>query len=236
MNGSGVRYLHDLMTSIVRQTYQNYEIIITDHSDNNNIETYLMNNYTNSGIKIRYTRHNYKRGNSSANINMGIKQAKGEIIKPMFQDDIMFSDRCLVNILQNFYLDKTSWGGVGFNHISKDNFIYNGVRHKPQIPLYNDNMLAGENTFGCPSIMYFKNDNNFFDEELIWLMDCEFFYRLYKKYGPPSILHDYLVSVRIWESSVSSQVRDNKAITEKEDLYVLNKHPEFIKKEVKENE
>jgi len=236
MKGHGVSYLHELMKSIVRQTHTNYEIIITDHSQDNNIEQYLREVFTGSGIKIKYTRHNYKKGNSSANINMAIHQAKGEIIKPMFQDDLFYSNDCLEKIVKSYETTNIKWGGVGFNHISSGGEIFKGVKHKPQIPKMHPNLLVGENTFGCPSIVYFANDNNNFDEELIWLMDCEFFYNLQKKYGEPLIIDEYLVSVRIWENSVSSNVRDNKTITEAEEKYVLEKYKEFVKTEKEEDD
>lgn len=228
MKGNGVVYLNELMNSITAQTFKDYEIIITDHSQNDNIEQYLRQKYSGSGIKIKYTRHNYKRGNSSANVNMAIKQAKGKWIKPMFQDDVFYSSLSLEKIVRESYLSECGWSGCGFNHISSTNQIYPGPKHKPQIPIMHENLLVGKNTFGCPSILFFKNDDNLFDEELIWLMDCDFIYSLYKKYGNPTIIKDYLVSVRIWESSVSSQVRNDETITKKEHDYVLEKYPNFV--------
>jgi glycosyltransferase involved in cell wall biosynthesis len=130
MNGMGIRYLHYLISSIISQTYKNYEIVITDHSANNEIENYLRTTYTGTGIKINYIRHAYKRGNSSANTNMAIKYAVGEIIKPMFQDDMFFSNRCLDKIVHE-YNNGSMWGAVGFNHISRYNEIYAGEKHKP---------------------------------------------------------------------------------------------------------
>lgn len=227
MNGMGVKYLHVLMSSIIIQTYKNYEIIITDHSTNVDIEKYLRTTYTDSGIKINYIRHGHKRGNSSANTNMAIKYALGEIIKPMFQDDMFYDINCLEKIVREYDRGNV-WGAVGFNHISRNNEIYVGTRYKPQYPIYNDYLLEGKNTFGCPSVVYFKNDKNFFDEELIWLMDCEMFHSLNKKYGLPKIIEEYLISVRIWESSVSARVRNDTSITIKEKNYVLSKHSEYI--------
>ena len=227
MNGMGIKYLHCLMVSIINQTYKNYEIIITDHSMNNEIENYLRTTYSGWGIKIIYTRHGYKRGNSSANTNMAIKYATGEIIKPMFQDDMFFNNTCLEKIVRE-HENENVWGAVGFNHISRNNEIYAGEKHLPQFPVYNEYILEGKNTFGCPSVIYFKNDNNFFDEALIWLMDCEMFHSLNKKYGPPKIIEEHLISVRIWESSVSTRVRNDASITVREKEYVLRKHPEYV--------
>jgi glycosyltransferase involved in cell wall biosynthesis len=234
MGGRGVEFLHYLMTSIVKQSFTDFEVIITDHSSNDDIEKYLKNVFNGMGIRIEYIRHNFKKGRSSANINFGIKLAKGEIIKPMFQDDVFYTRDCLEKIVKDYTSNKIPWGAVGFNHISENGDIFTGERHKPQIPVYSDEVLIGKNTFGCPSVIYFKNDDNLFDDELVWLMDCEMFYRLNKKYGAAHIINEYLVSVRIWDKSVSYQVRDNKKIVGDEKNYVLEKHSEFVAPEEKD--
>jgi glycosyltransferase involved in cell wall biosynthesis len=232
MDGKGVQYLNLLMKSIMVQTYKNFEVIITDHSQNNEIELYLKSKFTGLNIPINYIRHSYKKGISSANINFGIKNARGEYIKPMFQDDMFYTNDCLEKIAKTIENDGVLWGAVGFNHISSTNQMFVGERHKPQYPKFTKDILEGNNELGCPSVIYFKNDNNFFDEELIWLMDCEIMYNLYMKYGIPKTIDEHLVSVRIWEKSVSSQVRDNTDITERELKYVLEKYPLYKKEEI----
>jgi hypothetical protein len=57
---------------------------------------------------------------------------------------------------------------------------------------------------------------------------------LNKKYGAAHIINEYLVSVRIWDNSVSYQVRDNKKIVGDEKNYVLEKHSEFVAPEEKD--
>lgn len=237
MKGSGVLYLNELMKSIIKQTYKNYEIVIADQSADDNILNYLKSNFTGTGIKINYTKHNYKKGSSSANTNMAMKQARGDIIKIMFQDDMFCDNTCLEKIVNAYTTyNMPLWGGVGFNHISTHNELFTGTKHKPQYPIYNEHILQGRNTFGCPSTLYFKNDLNLFDENLIWLMDCDFLYNLHKKYGPPNIICEYLVSVRIWENSVSSAVRTDESITKPELEYVLKKFPEYVYKEFPQDE
>ena len=63
--------------------------------------------------------------------------------------------------------------------------------------------------------------NEIFDENLIMLMDCEFYYQLYKKYDLPCILDKHLVTNRIHEKQISQQY--NKNIND-EIMYVLKKH------------
>ena len=53
------------------------------------------------------------------------------------------------------------------------------------------------------------------------LMDCEYYYQLYKKYGLPFIVKDTLISNRMHKHQVSSMY--NKNIKE-EISYVKNKH------------
>jgi hypothetical protein len=57
------------------------------------------------------------------------------------------------------------------------------------LPTYNDNILCGYNTIGDPSCLTFKNENIiYFDVNLTWFVDCEYYYRLYKLFGNPYIL------------------------------------------------
>jgi hypothetical protein len=53
------------------------------------------------------------------------------------------------------------------------------------------------------------------------LMDCEFYYQLYKKHGLPEIIDNCLVTNRIHENQISQKY--NKNIND-EIMYVLKKH------------
>lgn len=69
---NGEFFLKRLIDSLDRQTYRNFELVIT------------------------------KSGKMAANTNSAIKKAKGDIIKILFMDDYLYSPDALQNIADNF--------------------------------------------------------------------------------------------------------------------------------------
>ena len=76
-----------------------------------------------------------------------------------------------------------------------------------------DRSLAlGYNRIGSPSVvLYPKNVNNlYFDENLLYYMDCELYYRLGLEIGPPICLPYHLYVIRMRHDSISdSEVTDD---------------------------
>ena len=129
-----------------------------------------------------------------------------------------FSDNTLELIGKSFENNKCSWLVNGCNH-TRDGRMFD----RPMIPRWNNKILEGVNTISSPSVLSFLNckDILYFDEELTMLMDCEYYYQLYKKYGLPFIIKEPLISNRIHRYQISSMY--NKDIN-KEISYIKNKH------------
>lgn len=145
-------FLNRALDSIRTQTYQDYEIVITK---------------TGKGM--------------AANINAGIKQAKGDIIKFLFMDDYLQDKDVLKDIVKNF---KGGWLMVG----SSNN----------KMPYYTDDVYLGNNKLGSPSALAIENkDPLLFDENMTWLLDCDYYKRLYERYGEPKILTGNYIEIGI---------------------------------------
>ena len=71
INGRGAEFLNDLIRTIVIQTLTDYEIIVSDHSEDNAVKN-VVKSYESQGINIKHVRNNEKRGNSPANTNAAI--------------------------------------------------------------------------------------------------------------------------------------------------------------------
>ena len=82
---------------------------------------------------------------------------------------------------------------TGFAHT-----LDNGQTHyNPKVPVWNDRLLEGVNTLSSPSILALrKGIEEYFDEELVMLMDCDMYYRLYKDHGEPAVMKTYHISNR----------------------------------------
>lgn len=184
--GHGLTMLDQLIQSTLAQDYEDKEIVVSDDSVNDEIENYCQN------YPIRYFR-NERRGKSSINMNNAINQARGDIIKPMFGDDYFLAP----DTLRRIEKDLKTWGFVTSEH-SNDR-----PDHVPYQLRNIKELVYGENTYGCPSACVFKRTDVRFDEELIWLMDVDFYAQMIFKYGLPELLPDIKVGVREWDGQVS---------------------------------
>lgn len=213
--GFGVNYLKTLFETLVTQTFKNFNIIISDHSVNDEIE-HFVDSYKKI-FEIIYIRNINNRGNGPANTNVTLKHADGEIIKIMFQDDFFVNNHALEIIHKSFEDKNCKWVVNGCNH-TNDGISFN----REMIPSWNDQILYGINTISSPSVLSFRNSElSFFDENLTMLMDCEYYYQLYLKYNKPTIIEDILISNRMHSNQISS--RYNQDINE-EINYIKNKY------------
>lgn len=204
-HGFGLQYLKDLIHSIQIQTFQNWEIVISDHSRNDEIYKYLMLLYSDVRGRMKYIKNTSNYGNGVANLNETLIDASGEIIKIMFQDDFMFDRRCLEKFDNAFQDKNTKWAVCGCNH-TRDGVNF----ERFMVPCWNDKLLEGVNTISSPSVLAFRNKNvELFDENLTMLMDVEYYYRLGKRYGLPTVIEDCLVTNRCHDNQISSRYSGN---------------------------
>jgi dTDP-4-dehydrorhamnose reductase len=186
--GRGSALLLDNFRKLEKQTFQNFEVVVSDHSISNEIEN-LCIDWSNR-LNIIYVKNNVGRGFISPNMNSAMKNSNGKYIKMLFQDDFLFDSDSLKNTY-DFILSKgdVKWLATKFYHST------NGIDMiRPMIPRWNDNIWTGNNTIGCPSVICVKNENLiFFDETLNWMMDVEYYKRVYDQFGEPEILDKFTV-------------------------------------------
>lgn len=170
-------FLRRCINSIKRQTYKNYEIVITEEP-----------------------------GGMAANTNAAIRKSKGDLIKILYMDDYLAHEKALQEIVDNF---KGNWLATGCTHDDR-----NKIYHE-HCPTWNDNILKGVNTIGSPSVVTIKNGLDiYFDEEMMWLLDCDFYRRLYDKYGPPDILNKVNVVIGIGEHQATNWMGQERKLQE----------------------
>ena len=158
--GYGTGFLKNNFDKFLNQTYKNFNVIISDHSKNNEIKN-LCESYSDK-FEIKYFKNDKLLGNGPANTNNSIIHADGEIIKIMFQDDFFYDDTSLELISEEFKKDECKWLVNGCNHTNDDgNTFYNFMS-----PSWNDKIAIGVNTISSPSVLSFKNETPcLFDEE-----------------------------------------------------------------------
>ncbi|MCX6755651.1 MAG: glycosyltransferase [Candidatus Nomurabacteria bacterium] len=216
MKGLGVEFLKYSFDILSKQTFKDFDVIISDHSKDDFIEK-LCNEYKNK-LDIHYYKNTKNIGKSSSNINNAIIHATGKLIKILFQDDFLFNEKSLEEIVKNFDLEKDKWLITACIH-SKDGINF----FKPFYPKYNNKIHLGNNTISSPSVLTILNKNPLpFDENLIWLMDVEYYKRCYNKFGNPKIVNEINVVNRIGEHQVTNS-KINILIKIKETFYTLLK-------------
>lgn len=186
MKGEGVKYLHHNLSSVFSQKIDfDLEIIISDQSNDNNIEQYIKS-FSNN---IKYLREP-NRGNHSCNTNNSLKHSSGDIIKILYQDDYFFDNNSLKITVDAFKNSEQKWLISACAHSTDGKTV-----ERPFYPYWNELMLFGNNTFSAPSVMSLKKDSahNLFDEQILFMPDVEYYYRMRKIYGDPLFLRDITV-------------------------------------------
>jgi len=199
-DSSQIIFLENAFDSILKQTFTDYEIVLTDHSTIYDIET-LCEKYSNK-IKILYIKNFYGRGVPTENVNIALKHCSGEYIKILHCDDFFVDNRSLEKIVNTLDSTKKKWLVNGFNH------TYDGISFlNEKIPQYPKHLLVGNNLMGGPSNITIRNDSKvYFDVNIMMGIDIEWYHQLRMKYGMPVILNDILTTSRIRDDRVSAQL------------------------------
>lgn len=216
MNGKGSEMLEYNFRILKSQTFRNFEVVVTDHSEDFNIKNlcdawkYLLN--------INYIRNEECRGYPAQNTNLGLKNCRGEYIKLLCQDDFLFGNDALEKIYTNISSTNSYWMFMSYWHSNDRHTLY---RH--YTPHYNTN-IAFVNTFGTPSALTIKNENVLeFDINLKSMYDCEFYYRMVNTYGQPHIVNDATMVNYLHENQTTTTII-NLDVLKNEEMYVRSKH------------
>lgn len=173
------------INSVLNQTYQDFEIIVVDDNDpgteyrNDMIE--IMKKYE-KNEKVKYLMHE-KNKNGAAARNTGIKEAKGEYITFLDDDDYFMPKRLeiLVNILEK---NKEYGGAYSSTILVKNKKIVGGSIANKSGNLKKD-LLLDKFSFGTGSNMFFRSEAlkeiNGFDERFLRHQDIECMLRFLRK-------------------------------------------------------
>lgn len=218
-------FLKRLLDSISIQTYKDFEVIVTDDSSDESVAG-LIRQYQDS-----FTIHYYKNTNAlgtPANWNAAIRLARGEWIKLMHDDD-WFSDK--TSLEQFFLASKTATSSFifsGYNNVNIESIHsekYVLTSWQAYLLKRNPYNLLKQNFIGHPSTTLIKNDlNDWYDEQLKWVVDIEFYTRMLLKNNFYAIRKP-LVNLGISSEQVTKSAFRKPEIEIPENLYLANKIP-----------
>lgn len=146
-------------------------------------------------------------GKMAENTNSGIKKARGELIKILYLDDYFTHADSLKEMVEA--MEYKDWLITGCN-----------TNLEPYVTV---DLEEGNNKLGSPSVLMMrKTSAMLFDENLSWLLDCDLYKRMIKKYGPPKILHGDYITIGIHDGQMTNLMSNDYKLSEHN--YMLEKY------------
>lgn len=152
-----------------------------------------------------------KQGTMPENTNAGIRKARGKLIKILYLDDTLAHEHALIDIINAFY------------HNPEAKWLIQSANNNPH-PHMTADIETGNNKLGSPSALTIRRDvGMFFDEKMTWLLDCDYYARLYDTYGDPIILDDKIgINICEGDHQVTHTLSDEAKLAEHN--YLQNKY------------
>ena len=192
--GRGVEFLDDMFRTIASQTLKDVEVVVSDHSLNDDIELYCYENE--HDLNIKYVHNENLRGNPSVNTNNAIDHCSGDIIKIFQQDDFFYDTEALEIMYNEMTNSSAKWFVCGATHTRDDGHNF----FNPMLPRWDDKMIyePGYNYIGGVSVTSIKKEVKVrYDTELKMLLDVDFYYHNMLEYGMPIMYQDVLIANRV---------------------------------------
>lgn len=237
---NGELFIEECLTSAIHQTYDNLEIIVSDDASSDNTLSIVNTLKQNTDIPIHV--FNHKPSGIGANWNNCVKHAKGDYIKFLFQDDMLYPN--CIETLMALMASETNVGMV----YAKRKFIYKektesisqfedfygdlhlhwseieviqGVLDGRQYLKDKSFLNAPKNKIGEPTSVLLSKQCfekvGYFRQDLKQALDCEFWYRLMPFYKI-GFVDEVLSSFRLHDVQASA-INKSKKINETETLY-----------------
>lgn len=219
------KYLSECLDSLVRQTYENYEIIlINDGSTDNSLQICSEYSKKNNKIKLISIKNN---GVSNAR-NTGIKAATGDYISFVDSDDEV-EETFISSMVNKINLEKIDLVAVNYKYWYVDNLVYNKFKNTGILSaddmkreLFDDESVRG---FSCNKL--FRLDiiskyNILFNTNIKICEDLLFCYEYLKYCNQTYVINDGLYLYRMRKSSASNHKNEK-------DLTVFDAFDEMFK-------
>jgi glycosyltransferase involved in cell wall biosynthesis len=222
MKGLGVSFLRRGLDSINKQVIgpqYPIEVIVSDHSKNEDIANFI-GSYS-SRFPIRHCLNTSGHGNISQNVNVGIEKAQYPYVKILFQDDLLVETHYLqtiANIIRDLAPDCI---------LTSATHTTNTVEFTgDMVPRDNEFLLFGQNTISDPSVLTIRKSilqEIPFDENVKLLMDCEFYYHLFKHYPNFFLAKEIRIAIGVWSGQTQGDLTTSHTVAEI--AYLLTKYP-----------
>lgn len=179
-DGMGPLYTEWNLKKITGQTYRPIQVVVSDHSKNDEIET-VVKGLDPSGIEIVYVRYTEHYGNPCANWTNALQYAKGAYINYFAMDDYLENKDSVKDVVAEFESNSAITWMASKARIQPGNKEY--IPRWPKCILF-------ENLIGGPSGVIIRDTLKHvqLSSEFIWLLDVDWYHRLSLEAGVPHIV------------------------------------------------
>ncbi len=217
-------FLTKTLNAIVKQSYKNFEVIVTDDSTNDDVKN-LVEKYQRE-FKIIYVRNTPSLG-SPANWNKALDLAQGDLIKMMHHDDWFEREEALEVFVQSFEKNKE----VSFVfciskilNVEQNTFSYNTPGDCFISDLVkNPFILFNKNKVGSPTATMFKKTALRFDEQIKYVVDVDFYIAFLKQHKGFHFIKEALIVNTSYHQGQVTASSFNANIQIGEYAYLYNK-------------
>ncbi len=219
-----------LLESIEQQTFRDFEVILTDDSDGEEIRQ-----LAEQKAYIQYYKNKKKLG-ATANWNAAIAACSGEYIKIMHHDDWFTDPESLASFV-----------GMMESHPRAD-LVFSGSRQVEADCSYDRHISEADvflirkdfrhlflgNTIGAPSAVMVRRrakgaepqrqEDCLYDEALTWLVDMEYYMGILQRNPVFAYTKEPLVSIGISACQLTEQCREDRSLHVREYRYIYKKY------------
>ncbi|APG47076.1 glycosyltransferase family 2 protein [Phaeobacter porticola] len=207
MGGEGASYLADSFDHLCAQSFGDFDVVVSDQSDDQAVAEVCAAYGNRLTVTHLWNRDGARQ--ASANVNNAMHHAKGEIIKILFQDDLIIDPNGLQRIHDE--MGQGAYWSLCGSGTTRDGVAVD----RPMVPHLTNRLHFGKNTVSSPSVLAMRREALvLFDEALIWLMDVDIYKRLWDAHGAPIVVADTIIANRLHDGQVSASVSRSLRQTE----------------------
>jgi hypothetical protein len=131
---------------------------------------------------------------TSSNLNFVMQKSESTITKILFHDDFFISKNAIKRIHSKFRKPSTIWSVETSKNFNNDSKKF----EKKTTPRIASGLADGINSVGSPSVIAIRTKNYLpFNEELKWLLDCEWYLRMFHHFGNPTVIRRPQIASRL---------------------------------------
>ncbi|MEO7310074.1 MAG: glycosyltransferase family 2 protein [Chitinophagaceae bacterium] len=215
-----------LLDSIVIQSFRDFEIIVTDNSDDDAVQ--LVAESYQAQLPLQYVRNNPS-VSPAQNCNKVMGLAKAPWIKLMHDDDWFATGDAL-----QLFADAAKNSGKHFIFCASNHVYLDTNKSEPEMlegkrqRMFTDSHYAlfYLNLVGHPSVVMHKKDQAIqYDEQFNWVQDIDFYLRFHAVHGAFEYLPQALVNIGKGATQESNKYYKNPLVELPEYFRLLEKYP-----------